>query len=185
MVEYYESYAKELRARVVRGWTPVGEEKLRIVWAITGPHGSNIWDYLVERGVSVPFWHYVGALTRFYMPNFGDESEFGKKLSPLEEVARRELYNSWAGDGERWIRDTIFVCKEFQADGLVLYEQTGCQPILGIDQLLAERLEAETGIPSWRVEGRMVLGRSERSNAEFMTGLEAFVNLCFDRKKGR
>jgi hypothetical protein len=185
MVEYYESYRDELQERVKKGFVPVGEEKLRIVWGISGPYGSNMWDYLADRGVSVPFWHYGQAQRIFAMPMFGDEAEFGRKLSPLEEVARTMLYNSWAGDGERWIADTLRVSKEFKADGLVLFEQTGCQPVTGISQLIVDRAEEELGIPTWRIEGRMLLGRSERTNAEFMSGLEAFVNLCFDRKEGR
>ncbi len=188
IVKYYQSYRDELRARVERGFSPVGEEKLRIVWAISGPYGSNIWDYLAERGVSVPYWHFGQAARIFYKPYYGDVTEFGRKLSLLEEEARIMLYNSWAGTGERWIRDTIFPCQEFQADGLVLFEQTGCQPVQGLDQLVVERLEKEMGIPAWRIEGRQLLGRSERTEAEFMVGLEAFINLCFDRKnrkKGR
>lgn len=185
LVEYYENYRDELRERVERGFVPVGEEKLRIVWAITGPYGSNVWDYLAERGVSVPYWHYGSARNVFVMPNYGDAAEFGRKLNPLEEEARMMLYNSWGGSGERWIRDTIFVCREFQADGLVLFEQTGCQPVLGMGQLVEERLKEEMGIPAWRVEGRQLLGHSERTEAEFIAGLEAFISLCFERKKGR
>jgi hypothetical protein len=185
LVEYYESYANELRERVKKGFSPVGEEKLRIVWAISGPYGSNIWDYLAERGVSVPYWHFGQAARIWYKPFYGDETEFGRKLNPLEEEARAMLYNSWAGGGERWINDTLSACRDFKADGLVLFEQTGCMQVHGLSQLIVDRLEKETGIPAWRVEGRMLLGRSERSEADFMAGLASFVNQCFDRKKAR
>ncbi len=183
MVDYYEAYRDELKERVKRGFVPVGEEKLRIVWGITGPYGSNVWDYLASRGVSVPFWHYGQALRNFAMPFTGDEMEFGRRLKPLEEVSRFMLYNSWAGDGERWIRDTVHSCKEFKADGFVYFDQTGCQPVLGLAELVKTRLEQELGIPMWYVEGRMLLGRSERTNTEFMAGLESFLNLCFNRKQ--
>ncbi len=185
LVKYYETYRDELQERVARNFSPVGEEKLRIIWGITGPYGSNIWDYLAGRGVSVPFWHYGQAYRNFAMPFIGDETEFGRKLNPLEEAAREMIYNSWAGSGERWIRDTIVTCREFRADGFVQFEQTGCEPVLGIGQIVGEHLEKELGIPSWRVEGRQLLGRTERSSAEFMAGLEAFIDLCFERKKGR
>jgi hypothetical protein len=185
LVNYYESYRDELKERVQRGWTPAGEEKLRIVWAITGPYSSSVWDYLVKRGVSVPYWHFGGAERDFgRIPGYGDVSEFGRKLSPIEEEAKMLLYNSWAGDGERWIRDTIKNCRDFKADGLVLFEQTGCMPVNGLGQIVVDRLEKEIGIPAWRFEGRQLLGRTERSEAEFMAGLEAFINLCFERKKG-
>ncbi len=185
IVQYYESYRDELRDKAQRGWTPVGEEKLRIVWAISGPYGSNAWDYLAERGVSVPLFHYGQEKRTFAMPTYDDVTEFGRKLSPLEEEARMILYNSWGGIGERWIDDTISVCKEFRADGLVQFEQTGCQPMLGLSQLATERVKAEVGIPCWSVEGRMLLGRTEHTEAQFMAGLEAFINLCFERKRGR
>ncbi len=185
IVEYYESYRDELRERAARGWSPVGEEKLRIVWAITGPYGSNVWDYLVERGVSVPYWHYGGAERNFAKPTYGDLTEFGRKLTPLEEEARMALYNSWAGDAERWIKDTLAACRDFKADGLVLFEQTGCVPVQGLGQILVNRLTREVGIPAWRIEGRQLIGRTERVDAEFMSGLEAFINLCFAEKRSR
>lgn len=119
------------------------------------------------------------------MPMCGDTEEFGRKLTPLEEVARMMLYNSWGGGGDRWIRDTVAACRQFHADGLVQFEQTGCQPVLGMAQFVSKRLEEELGIPTWNVEGRQLLGHSERVDAEFMAGLEAFVNLCFQRKRER
>ena len=183
IVEYYEAYAAELQERVKRGFVPVGEEKLRIVWSITGPYGSNVWDYLARRGVSVPCWLYGNSQRNFVMLPYGETSEFGRALSPLEEEARRMVYNSWGGTAERWINDTISVCKEFKADGLVQFEQTGCMPVLGLGELVGKRLEEEMGIPSWRVEGRQLLGHTERAETEFMAGLEAFINLCFERKK--
>ncbi len=185
LVSYYEHYRDELQERADKGWSPVGEEKLRIVWAISGPYGSNIWDYLAERGVSVPYWHYGQAQRVYNKPVFDDEAEFGRKLTPLEEEARMMLYNSWAGDGERWIKDTIYACKEFKADGLVLFEQTGCMPVYGTGQLVVDRLAKEYDIPAWCIEGRQLLGRSERVESEFMAGLDAFINLCMERKKGR
>ncbi len=184
LVQYYESYRDELRTRAEKGFLPVGEERLRIVWSISGPYGSSVWDYLAKRGVSVPFWHYGAAQRNFIMPTYGDRLEFGKSLNPLEEEARMMLYNSWGGNGERWIRDTISACKDFKADGLVQFEQTGCQPIQGLPELVANRVAAELDIPTWRVEGRQLLGRSQRAEAEFMSGLEAFINLCLERKKG-
>ncbi len=182
IVEYYERYRDELTDRAARGWSPVGEEKLRIVWAITGPYGSNIWDYLAERGVSVPYWHYGAAATEFYKPIHGG-ADFAGKLTPLQREAWAQLYNSWGGTGERWTHDTIHAGKEFQANGIVLFEQTGCQPMVGIGELVKRRIEQELDIPVWRVEGRQLLGRSERVESEFMSGLEAFINLCFERKK--
>jgi hypothetical protein len=182
IVEYYESYRDELRARAAAHWSAVGEEKLRIIWAITGPYGSSVWDSLVKQGVSVPFWHYGAAKRIFQMPIIGEESEFGKKLTPLEEIARIMLYNSWGGDGDRWSDDTLHICRDFQADGLVLFEQTGCQPVLGLGQMVADRLEREMGKPAWCIEGRMLLGRTDRAEADFMSGLQAFVNRCFENK---
>ncbi|MBI2958498.1 MAG: 2-hydroxyacyl-CoA dehydratase [Chloroflexi bacterium] len=185
IVEYYETYRDELADRVSRGFTPVGEEKLRIVWAISGPYGSKAWDYLAQRGVSVPFWQYGGAEKNFIRPIYGDESEFGKALTPLEEVARTLLYNSWGGTGERWINDVVAACREFRADGLVLFEQTGCLPVLGLGKPVADRVDKEMGIPAWCADGRMLLGHTANAEAQFMAGLESFVNLCFERKGRR
>lgn len=185
IVQYYEAYRDELKERASRRWTPVGEEKLRLVWAITGPYGSGIWKYLAGRGVSVPFWQFGAAPRDFWMPIEGDQSEFGKSLSPLEEEARTMLYNSWGGIGERWIRDTVSMCRDFNADGLVLFEQTGCAPVSGIGQIVVDRVQGELGIPVWRTEGRQLLATNERDKANFMSGLEVFVDHCLETKKAR
>lgn len=184
IVRYYESYRDELRSRVQKGQSGVDEEKLRIVWAITGPYGSGVWDYLAKRGVSA-FFQFGAAARMFIMPIHGDTQEFGRKLTPLEEEARQMVYNSWGGSGERWIDDTIAACQRFRADGLVLFEQTGCQPVLGLGEQTIDRAEKDLGIPAWRIEGRMQLGHTERTESEFMAGLEAFINLCFERKRKR
>ncbi|MBI2957925.1 MAG: 2-hydroxyacyl-CoA dehydratase [Chloroflexi bacterium] len=185
IIEYYERYRDELRERVAKNYSPVGEEKLRIVWAISGPYGSGMWDYLAQTGVAMPYFLFGSSRDNFVMPHYGDTSDYGRELKPLEEEARKTLYNSWGGGGERWIRDSVFACQEFKADGLVLFEQTGCQPVLGLGQLLTQRLKERYPIPVWSVEGRQLLGRSEGVEAEFMSGLAAFVNLCHERKKVR
>lgn len=185
VVRYYEAYRDELKERAAKKFSPVGEEKMRIVWAITGPYGSGVWDYLAGRGISVPFWQYGQAYRNFALPIYGDTTEFGRKLDPIEEEARTMLFNAWGGTGERWISNTIAACRDFKAEGLVLFEQTGCQPVLGLGQMTMQRAEKELGIPAWCVEGRMLLGHSERTETEFMAGLESYVNLCFERQKQR
>ncbi|MBI2859149.1 MAG: 2-hydroxyacyl-CoA dehydratase [Chloroflexi bacterium] len=183
IVQYYESYRDELKDRVRRGQSGVEKENLRIVWAITGPYGSGVWDYLAGRGVSA-FFQFGAAARMFIMPVHGDTQEFGRRLTPLEEEARQMVYNSWGGSGERWIGDTIAACRRFNADGLVLFEQTGCQPVMGLGRQTVQRTETELGIPAWRIEGRMQLGHTEHTEAEFMAGLEAFIDRCFRRKHG-
>lgn len=179
---YYEAYRDELKEKVARGYTPVGEEKLRLVWSISGPHDSSIWDYLVKRGVSLPYWHQGGSPRAYVLPFTGDQTEFGRRLTPMEEEIRTWTRMSWGGTAERWLNDIIPCCKESHADGLVMFEEQGCQPMIGMCKLTADLVEKELGIPVWRVEGRQLLGHTERENAEFLAGLEAFVNLCFERK---
>lgn len=91
-------YLKALPAE--KGVGTVSEEKLRVMWAISGPFYSDPFRFLEERGVSVPYWH-IGAGSRISgcrYPNYGDESEYGRKLTPFEE----EAGSSTARPGVDW-----------------------------------------------------------------------------------
>lgn len=183
-VEYIESYTDELRARVKEGYSPLGEEKLRILWTISGPFGSKkIWNLFVEKGVAIPYTLFGGSGrvhgTRF--PPIGDITEFGRKLTPIEELAKIVSYNSWGGTANRWIEEALFICREVKVDAIVNYNLLGCTPTMSLSKLLAEAAERELGIPSVSVVGRE-LDYSASDEQGMLEQLSAFIDRCIDQK---
>jgi len=128
VLEYCRSYRDELFERADKGIGGVPEEKLRIAWLATGPYGRATFDLLSRKGVSVPWFHYGMAPQMFGVlrNDYGDDSIYGRKLTPLEEVARRWNCNVWAGPSEMWVDTLVQVCKELKIDAVVDFLQTGC-----------------------------------------------------------
>jgi hypothetical protein len=138
---------------------------------------------LVKKGVAVPALQF-GWMPRIfgikYKP-FGDESEYGRKLTPMEEQARLLNFNSWAVLGETWVEDILDVCRNLKIDGIVYYVQIGCTASGGLGRIAAEQAEKELGIPTLLMEGHQ-LDAQFKSQQECEEELEAFVDLCLVRK---
>lgn len=182
-VDYYRAWRDEMRERVAKGYGALPEEKLRFLWAVTGPFYFNPFDLLAKRGVAVPALQF-GLMTRWYGAQFGyfgDETEYGRKLSPLEEQARMLNGNSWGGLGETWIRSTLDLCQDLKIDGMVYFMQLGCTATSGLGRVVAERAEKELGIPTLLLEGRQ-LDPLYKSQQECEAQLDMFVDLCLSRK---
>ncbi|MFC2039155.1 hypothetical protein ACFLUG_05245, partial [Chloroflexota bacterium] len=59
--------------------------------------------------------------------------EFKCKLTPLEEIARRNVHNGWGGRGlERWTAAVRDVCIDLKIDAVVQFLHTGCVTTGGI-----------------------------------------------------
>ncbi len=182
-LRYFEAWRDELRDRAQEGIGVLEKERLRLLWVVTGPFYFNPFLVLAKRGVAVPGLQF-GWMTRLFginYPGFGDETEYGRRLSPLEEQARLLNSNSWAGLGETWVRDTLEACRNLRVDGMVYYVQIGCTASAGLGRLVAREAEKELGIPTLLMEGRQ-LDASFKSQEECEQELEAFVDLCLDRK---
>ncbi|MFC1962168.1 2-hydroxyacyl-CoA dehydratase, partial [Chloroflexota bacterium] len=101
-LQYAEMYREELRERVKIGFSAVGQEKLRLAWLVSGPYHTNPFGLLEDKGVSVP-WFEFGQAMGFYGVGgygvYGDETEYGRQLTLMEEEARVLNHNTWGGQG--------------------------------------------------------------------------------------
>lgn len=182
-LNYFEAWHEEMAMRTEKGMGVLPEEKLRLLWVVTGPFYFNPFKVLVERGVAVPALQF-GWMTRVFgiqYYNFFDEEEYGRKLNPLEEQARFLNSNSWAGLGETWVNDTLAACRNLNVDGMVYYVQIGCTASAGLGRVVAEEAEKQLGIPTLLMEGRQ-LDAQFKSQAECEQELDAFVDVCLERK---
>jgi len=182
-VEYWRVYTEEVKERAEKGYGVLADEKLRFLWVVTGPFYFNPFDLLAKRGVAVPALQF-GVMSRWYGAEYGfigDKTEYGRELTPLEEQARFLNGNTWAGLGSRWVDSTLNMAKDLKCDGIVYFLQLGCSASGGVARIVVERAEKELGIPTLLLEGRQ-LDPSYKSQKECEAELDAFINLCLNRK---
>lgn len=182
-LEWTKMWRDEQRERVEAKISTAVEEKLRLLWTVTAPMYRNVFTQCEERGVAIPVVQTVFT-NRLYggKPGiYGDKTEYGRKLSPLEEDARMILRYSWYGQGNRWIGDTLDTCRDLGCEGIVNFLQVGCLATLNLHKLLADRAEKELGITTLQIAG--AYHDSEYvSDDEFDAKLHDFIDMCLWRK---
>ena len=184
--EYWKQFAEELHERAEKGYGVLEDEKLRFLWAVTGPFYFNPFDLLAKRGVAVPALQF-GVMSRWFGAEyglFGDETEYGRKLNPLEEMARFLNGNTWAGLGNRWVDSTVNMARDLKCDGIIYFLQLGCSASGGVSRLVAEKAERELGIPTLMLEGRQ-LDPFYKSQQESEEEMNAFIDLCLSKKQSK
>jgi benzoyl-CoA reductase/2-hydroxyglutaryl-CoA dehydratase subunit BcrC/BadD/HgdB len=182
-VQYFREWRDEMVERAEKGLSNLEEEKLRFLWAVSGPFYFDPFPLLAKRGVAVPYFQYgmAGRMWGTLYPNYGEEQMFGRTLTPMEEMARFVMYNSWAGLGNRWLDDTLRVARDLKVNGIINFIQVGCTAISGLNTVLAQNSERELGIPTLNIEGRM-LDATFFDQSEFETRMDVFIDSCLDRK---
>lgn len=186
-VKYLNQYRNDLYSMVAKGKLPLQEEKLRFMWAISGPFHDNVFTYLANKGVSIP-WFQIGNSSRTSGVNgygiYGEEKEYGRKLTPLEEDARMLNQSAWGGLGSRWIEDIKYIVEDLKLDGVVYFQQWGCTAAVGLGKILSEELEKSMGIPVLLSEGRMI-DTEGYDGDRFREQLDEFIEIALEKKVQR
>ena len=186
LLEYRRAYRDQLYANADKGNTPSKawgtEEKLRLCWAVSGMFYYDPFTFLDRLGVSVPIWVWSDDAEKKSgrEPVVGDQRPFGRKLKPLEEVARA-LKFGWGDRSDYFVNSIISTCRELDLDGIVYFKQRGCSPTMSLGGIVNERAERELGIPTLELEGRQ-LDQRGFNEKELLRKLVDFVNVCLGRK---
>ncbi len=181
--EYLRAMRDELGERVASGKGPYPEERLRLLWAGIS-HELQALDpskLLLERKVALPLT-VVGESVRILglrTEPYGGVSEYGVKLSPLQEEARTLDNNTWGGPAQRWVNDTLDMARGIGAHGILHFLQMGCTPMRGMGTALSDRAEKELGIPILNIEGRQI-DKDYMTEEKFEEILSPFIDKCFD-----
>ncbi|MBI2957868.1 MAG: 2-hydroxyacyl-CoA dehydratase [Chloroflexi bacterium] len=183
VLAYCKAYRDELFERAEKGIGGVPEERLRIAWLATGPFGRATFDMLTRKGVSLPWFHYgVGPVSYGVIrDDYGDDSVYGRKLTPLEDMQRVANANVWGGGADQWVDPLIKACKELKIDAVVDFLQPGCVTTKNLKRITAQRVKEEVGIPTLDLEGREFF-TSDASAAEMNRKLEEFLDMCIANK---
>lgn len=180
--EYMRVLRDELAERVATGTCP--EERLRLLWAgrtddypVCNPH-----RLFQERKIAVPLAVRSAQVKLFGMKTapIGQMSEYGIKLSPLQEDARDLANNGWGGAGKRWVNDCLKGAQNMGAEGIIHFNLIGCTPMNSMGSVTADRAEKELHIPTLNFEGRQ-MDKDYMSQERFDEILSTFIDKCFDR----
>lgn len=179
--EYYEKRDQELKTKVANKFSAVGEEKARCMWLVSNPFFYDALAEFEARGVSIPIWEYELTCRLAGQGVVCDTAEHGRKLSPLEEYARREAMAVWAGPAERWVDQVMEHIKEFKIDMLCYYMLSGCPTCTLPARQVADQAEKEFGIPTLFLDGFM-MDQERMSREDVHNKINEFVDIAFARK---
>ncbi len=183
-MQYLKLYHEEAHERAAKGIGGVKEEKLRIAWTSTFNYGRGTMDLLTKKGVSL-VWFNNGTGPQRYCAGDRDpyetERDYGRKLTPLEEIATYHNYNTWGHGADEWIDPLIKICRDLKVDALVDFQQVGCIVTRGFNKITADRVTKELGIPVLALEGREHF-MTEGEKTIMYQRLEEFLDLCIANK---
>jgi len=172
MVEICKTLYEELKERVDAGFTPMGEEKHRILWRQLRPYYTNeLFSYLEKTHK---------AAIAFEEVNFVYWKEMDPN-EPFRSLAKRLLSNPPIDFTKQWLVVTKKFIEDFKIDGIVEFAHWGCRFLSAGTQIVKESLQ-EKNIPLLIIDGDCI-DRRDYSDGQVKTRIDAFVEIL-NRKKG-
>ncbi len=136
-VNIYRSMARELEKRVEKKFTPIGEEKYRLLWLHVRP-------YFISR-----FFHYLEkeqkAAIAFEETNLIYWNELDPE-QPFHSVAQRLVLNSANGPIDSYTDILIDLAQKYKVDGVVHYAHWECRWNYGRLRVIKDAFQ-KRGVP--------------------------------------
>jgi hypothetical protein len=177
VLEFWKQRVKDIEARIAQGGNK--NEKLRILWLNPFPLYMDLFGLLDKLGVSMLMWIPPLAPLNGWRAPWGDEKEFGRKLTPLEEEARF-MFGDIYGTKE-WADEVVWMSKDLKVDAIVYFQLVGCIHIGGPFGMVADVVEKELGLPTLVMPGRLY-DPAPLPPAEVESRITDFVNMVLARK---
>lgn len=136
-VGIYRSMAKELEKRVEKKFTPLGEEKYRLLWLHIRPYFRNsLFNYLeMQQKASVAFEEF----NHIYWPELDPEQ-------PFQSVAKRLVSNLTNGPIDGYADLLLDLARKYKVDGALHYAHWGCRWNYGRLRVIKDAFQKK-GIP--------------------------------------
>lgn len=100
---------------------------------------------------------------------------------PYESMARRVVMSRFNGSSENRIQKAVEMAKQMDVDGVIYFCHWGCKQTMGAAVNAKKRLEEE-GFPTLVLNGDGC-DRSNTSDGQILTRLDAFIEMLEDMKK--
>jgi benzoyl-CoA reductase/2-hydroxyglutaryl-CoA dehydratase subunit BcrC/BadD/HgdB len=185
VVDYARVWAEEMEERVVTGKN-LPEERIRLTWTVSAPlYDQDLFHLLESRGVTIPAYLAGDTPNAFIIAKeydlFGDYSDSGRRLTPLEKVARFHCGCVWNGLADKWLDAISVATREQDTDGIVYFLSRGCPQVSGIMGLAASSFRQKLGKPCLLIKGSM-FDMSGYDQAEFLSRVNEFIELILAQK---
>jgi hypothetical protein len=177
VLKFWQTRMEELGERVAKGYKK--EEELRFLWIWPPPPHLDVFGIMERLKISFVMWGTPIGVFNGSFPNWGDEEQFGRKLTPLEEEARFALGELIRA--KKWAEEVVWMCRELSCDAIVYYQLSGCLHVGSLSRLIADTAERELGIPTMILKGR-TLDPSDMPPAEFESRMTEFADMVLARK---
>jgi hypothetical protein len=178
VLEFWKQRVKDIETRIAQGGNK--NEKLRILWLNPFPLYMDLFGLLDKLGVSMLMWIPPLAPLNGWRANWGDEKEFGRKLTPLEEEARF-MFGDIYGTKE-WADEVVWMSKDLKVDAIVYFQLVGCIHIGGPFRMVADVVEKELGLPTLILPGGRLYDSASLPPAEVESRITDFVDMVLARK---
>ncbi len=141
-VEIYRKMAAELERRVAKKFSPLEEERHRLLWLHVKPYFPNrLFRYLEkEKKASIAF----EEVNHIFWPELDPEQ-------PFRSVAQKLNANLFQGPIDSYIELLLNLVEKYKVDGVVHYAHWGCRWNYGRMPNVKEALQAK-GIPFLRLD---------------------------------
>lgn len=136
-VDIYRSMAREMEKRVKNKFTPLDEEKHRLLWLHIRPYfRSRFFHYLeIERKASIAF----EETNHIYWPELDPKQ-------PFRSVARKLALNPASGPIDDYIDILYDLAERYRVDGVFHYGHWGCRWNYGRLRIIKDAFQKK-GIP--------------------------------------
>lgn len=136
-VDIYRSMARELEKRVKNKFTPLDEEKHRLLWLHIRPYfPSRLFHYLEkERKASIAF----EEINHVYWPELDPEQ-------PFRSTARKLILNTTLAPIDEYIDMLYDLAEKYRVDGVFHYGHWGCRWNYGRLRIIKDAFQKK-GIP--------------------------------------
>jgi benzoyl-CoA reductase/2-hydroxyglutaryl-CoA dehydratase subunit BcrC/BadD/HgdB len=136
-VEIYRSMANELEKREQKKFTPLGEEKYRLLWLHIRPYFRNrLFHYLeMEQKASIAF----EETNHIFWPELDPKH-------PFKSVAQRLVLNSANGPIDSYTDMLLELADKYKVDGVLHYAHWGCRWNYGRLKVIKDAFQKK-GIP--------------------------------------
>lgn len=136
-VDIYRSMVKELEKRVEKKFTPIGEEKHRLLWLHVRPYFKNqLFHYLEkEQKAAIAF----EEINHIYWDELDPEQ-------PFNSVAQRLVLNSANGPIDCYTDILMDLAQKYKVDGVLHYAHWGCRWNYGRLRVIKDAFQKK-GIP--------------------------------------
>lgn len=165
-LEIYRSMAEELKKHTTRKYSPLGEEKYRLLWLHVKPYFQNrFFHYLEkERQVAIAF----EEMNYIAWPEL-DPSQ------PFKSVARRLIFNLANRNLAFYTKTLLDLAHQYKVDGVIHYAHWGCRWNYGRTRIIKEAFQKK-GIPFITIDCDSV---SERNffEGQLINQLDSFLDM--------